>query len=492
MDETNRLIRQRIEKFEMLKKDLDVARFPNGYRKDTDISRFIKLYKEMGNENFSDISTTHYMAGRIMAIRTFGKASFIHFQDFTGRLQAFFEKKRLGDSPYELFKRLDIGDIIGLWGSPVKTRTGELTLYVDGFELLTKSFRPLPEKWHGLRDIETRYRQRYVDLIVSPKVKETFLIRNRIIRRFRSYMDEKGFIEIETPMMHPIPGGATAKPFITHHNALGMDLYLRIAPELYLKRLIVGGFEKVYELNRNFRNEGISTKHNPEFTMMEFYMAYADFSDLMNFTENMISSITRDILGGEVIEYQGVKIDLSPPWKRYTFKDAIVKIGGVPKDVLDDKKSATDFCRKRGIDLEGNESPGEIEMLIFDETTEPRLEGPVFITEYPVDISPLSRRSDDDPAIADRFELYIAGKEIANAFSELNDPIDQRRRFLNQMKQKDGPSEIDEDFVRALEYGMPPTAGEGIGIDRLVMLLTDSPSIRDVILFPVLRKGDVC
>jgi len=492
LDETNRLIRQRIEKFEMLKKDLDVAHFPNGYRKDTDISRFIKLYKEMGNEDFSDISTTHYMAGRIMAIRTFGKASFIHFQDFTGRLQAFFEKKRLGDSPYELFKRLDIGDIIGLWGSPIKTRTGELTLYVDGFELLTKSFRPLPEKWHGLRDIETRYRQRYVDLIVSPKVKEAFLIRNRIIRRFRSYMDEKGFIEVETPMMHPIPGGATAKPFITHHNALGMDLYLRIAPELYLKRLIVGGFEKVYELNRNFRNEGISTKHNPEFTMMEFYMAYADFSDLMNFTENMISSITRDILGEEVIEYQGAKIDLTPPWKRYTFKDAIVEIGGVPKDVLDDKKSAIDFCRKRGINLEGNESPGEIEMLIFDKTTESRLKGPVFITEYPVDISPLSRRSDDDPAIADRFELYIAGKEIANAFSELNDPIDQRRRFLNQMKQKDGPPEIDEDFIRALEYGMPPTAGEGIGIDRLVMLLTDSPSIRDVILFPVLRKGDVC
>ncbi|MCD6570778.1 MAG: lysine--tRNA ligase [Deltaproteobacteria bacterium] len=491
MDDTNRLIRQRIEKFDMLKKDLGVAHFPNRYRKDTDISEFIGLYKERDSEDLSKVSTTHYMAGRIMAIRKFGKASFIHFQDFTGRLQAFFEKAKICDHPYEVFKRLDIGDIIGLWGSPIKTRTGELTLYVNGFELLTKSLRPLPEKWHGLRDIETRYRQRYVDLIVSPKVKETFLIRSRIIQGLRSYMDAKGFIEIETPMMHPIPGGATARPFITHHNTLDMDLYLRIAPELYLKRLIVGGFEKVYELNRNFRNEGISTKHNPEFTMMEFYMAYADFSDLMTFTEDMIFSITRDILGEDAIVYQGTKINLRPPWKRNTFRDAIVEIGGVPEKVLDDKAGAIDFCKKRGIELSGDESLGGIEMLIFDETTESKLTGPVFITAYPTEVSPLSRKSDEDPSIADRFELYIAGNEIANAFSELNDPVDQRRRFLEQMKQKDAPPEIDEDFIRALEYGMPPTAGEGIGIDRLVMLLTDSPSIRDVILFPVLRKGDV-
>jgi len=426
-----------------------------------------------------------------MAVRSFGKASFIHFQDGTGKLQAFFEKAKVGQEAYALFKKLDVGDIIGLWGTPVKTRTGEISLYVQGFELLTKSFRPLPEKWHGLKDVETRYRQRYVDLTMSPEVKETFLMRSKIISAMRSYMDARGFIEVETPMMQSIAGGATAKPFVTHHNAFDMELFLRIAPELYLKRLIVGGFERVYEINRNFRNEGISTRHNPEFTMMEFYMAYADYTDLMTFTEEMVASIAQQVLGKTTITYQGQVVDLSPPWQRFTLKEATVEIGGVRPDVMEDRNLATAYCKELGIEIEGDESLGELQLILFEETTEDKLTGPVFITSYPTDVSPLSRMNNDDPSIVDRFELFITGREIANAFSELNDPFDQKERFVEQIKKKEGPSELDEDYVRALEYGMPPTAGEGIGIDRLIMLLTDSPSIRDVILFPLLRKGEL-
>ena len=396
----------------------------------------------------------------------------------------------LGTDAYDLFKKLDIGDIIGLWGTPVKTRTGELSVYVQGFELLTKSFRPLPEKWHGLKDVETRYRQRYVDLVVSRRSgRHSSPDQDR--NGHRQYMDSHSFLEVETPMMQSIPGGATAKPFSTHHNALDMDLYLRIAPELYLKRLIVGGFERVYEINRNFRNEGIDTRHNPEFTMMEFYMAYADYVDLMAFTENMVANIAQEVLGKTAVTYQGIPLDFAPPWQRYTLKDATREIGGVPAEVLEDADKARAFCKSREIEIEGNELLGDLQLAIFEATTEDKLMGPVFITTYPCrGVAPVPRRNNDDPTVVDRFELYIAGREIANAFSELNDPFDQRERFVEQVRKKEGPSEVDEDYLRALEYGMPPTAGEGIGIDRLVMLLTDSPSIRDVILFPLLRKGD--
>ena len=491
VEDLNPLIRQRIEKFEQLKLESGVKHFPNTYRKDTDISAFISVYKDRSTEKLHEITTIHYLAGRIMAARKFGKASFIHFLDHTGKLQAFFEEAKLGKEAYDLFKKLDIGDIIGLWGTPVKTRTGELSVYVSGFELLTKSFRPMPEKWHGLKDVETRYRQRYVDLFVSDEVKETFLKRTKIITALRRYMDSHSFIEVETPMMQSIPGGATAKPFLTHHNALDMDLYLRIAPELYLKRLIVGGFERVYELNRNFRNEGISTRHNPEFTMMEFYMAYADYTDLMAFTEEMISKVAKEVLGTTIIPYQGATIDLTPPWKRYTLKAAAYEVGGVEAAVMEDLSRAKAFCKNAGIELAGNESLGDLQLIIFEATAEEKLMEPTFITSYPTEVSPLSRRNNDDPGIVDRFELYITGREIANAFSELNDPFDQKERFVEQVRNKtQGSSEVDEDYIRALEYGMPPAAGEGIGIDRLVMLLTDSPSIRDVILFPLLRKGE--
>ncbi|HBG46597.1 MAG TPA: lysine--tRNA ligase [Deltaproteobacteria bacterium] len=432
------------------------------------------------------------VAGRIMGKRDFGKASFVHIQDRTGRIQAYMKKDLLGEEGYNLFRLCDMGDIVGVEGSLFRTKTGELTIEAAGLRLLAKGLHPLPEKWHGLTDVEARYRQRYLDLMVNPEVKEVFVKRSRIIKGIRDFLTKKEFMEVETPMLQPIPGGATARPFKTYHNALQMELFMRIAPELYLKRLIVAGLERVFEINRNFRNEGISTQHNPEFTMLEFYLAYSTFEDLMDLTEDMISSLALEITGSMKVTYQGTELDFTPPWTRISVREAILKYSDATVDIFADKDKAVQFSKKIGLSIPEGLSHGKVLTEIFEEVAEPRFIQPTFITLYPLDVSPLSRKNSKDPAIVDRFELMVAGREIANAFSELNDPIDQRERFVAQLKEKAAGDaeahEMDDDFVRALEYGMPPTAGEGIGIDRLVMLLTDSPSIRDVILFPQLRK----
>jgi lysyl-tRNA synthetase class 2 len=405
-------------------------------------------------------------------------------------------KNELAQEDFDFFKKfIDIGDIIGVKGRLIKTKTGEITILVKSFKLLTKALRPLPEKYHGLKDTELRYRMRYVDLIMNPKVRELFRLRTQIIQYIRDYFISQGFLEVETPMMHPIAGGAAAKPFITYHNALDMNLYLRIAPELYLKRLIVGGFNKVFELNRNFRNEGVSSRHNPEFTMLEFYEAYATYEDLMKRTEELFYGLALEITGSPKITYQGQEIDFTPPWKRIEFLEALIELGGVPREVLFEKEKLIKFAKEKGIELNLKDPRiGKWWTKLFEELVEPKLIQPTFVIKFPVEVSPLARRSDEDPDFAERFELYIAGKEVANAFSELNDPRDQRKRFEEQLKlreiDEEIPPEIDEDFIRALEYGMPPCAGEGIGIDRVVMLFTDSPSIREVILFPHLRKKE--
>jgi lysyl-tRNA synthetase class 2 len=442
--------------------------------------------KEQLEQNKVEIT----IAGRIVAMRSFGKAGFGHIQDGSGRIQVYFQKNTLGEDRYALFKKLDIGDFIGIKGFLFRTKTNELTIEMEAFTLLSKSLRPLPEKWHGLTDVELRYRMRYVDLIVNPEVKKVFVQRTRIVQAIRSFLNARGYLEVETPMMQTIPGGATAKPFKTHHNALDMDLYLRIAPELYLKRLLVGGFERVYEINRNFRNEGISTRHNPEFTMLEFYTAYADYRYLIDLTEEMVSTVALEVLGTTEVEYEGHTINLKAPWKRITYRDSL-RQAGVPEDVLLDPDKARDHARKLGAKLKGGEPLGKIWNELFEALVEPNLIQPTFITDYPTDISPLSKKCDDNPDFVERFELFVAGRELANAFSELNDPVDQKERFQKQVSEREAGDEeahqMDEDFIRALEYGMPPAAGEGIGIDRLVMLLTDSPSIRDVILFPQMR-----
>ncbi|HQM90991.1 MAG TPA: lysine--tRNA ligase [Syntrophales bacterium] len=451
-------------------------------------------FGQMDNEALEKVTERFAIAGRVMAIRNFGKGAFVAIQDRKGRIQAFIRKDRLGDELFALFKTIDVGDIVHLAGRVIKTRTGELTVEAESLRLLTKCLRPLPEKWHGLTDVEIRYRQRYLDLVVNPKVKDVFEARSRIIRFIRTFLHDRDFLEVETPMMQPMAGGAMAKPFKTHHNALGQDLYLRIAPELYLKRLVVGGMERVFELNRNFRNEGVSTLHNPEFTMIEFYMAYATYEDLMTLTEEMITSLVRDLFGTLKIAYQGTELDFTPPWRRVSVREALVRYAGLDPASLEDRDKALREAAKRGLLFEDREPLGKILMAIFDETVEEKLIQPTFVTGYPLEVSPLSRKNTQNPEIVDRFELYIHGREIANAFSELNDPADQKNRFLMQLEQREAGDEeahgMDEDYIRALEYGMPPTAGEGIGIDRLVMLLTDSPSIRDVILFPHLRRRE--
>ncbi|CCQ93407.1 lysyl-tRNA synthetase [[Clostridium] ultunense Esp] len=448
-------------------------------------------YDEKANEELESLSIEVAVAGRIMTKRVQGKAGFAHLQDLTGRIQIYVRLDRVGESAYKAFTLSDLGDIVGVRGTVFKTRTGETTIKVDEFTFLTKSLRPLPDKFHGLKDIETRYRKRYIDLIVNPEVKETFLIRSRIVSAMRRYLDKEGYIEVETPTLHAIAGGAAARPFITYHNALEMQMFLRIAIELHLKRLIVGGMEKVYEIGRVYRNEGISTRHNPEFTMLELYEAYADFHDIMTLTENLIAYITNEVKGTLQIEYQGNWVDLSTPWKRAHMVDLIHEVTGVNFWNKMSDEEAHRLAREYGVEVEERMTFGHIVNEFFEQKVEHTLIQPVFVYGHPVEISPLAKKNEKDPRFTDRFELFIVGREHANAFSELNDPIDQRQRFLEQLKEREAGNEeahmMDEDFLEALEIGMPPTGGLGIGVDRLVMLLTNSPSIRDVLLFPLMR-----
>lgn len=487
-EETNEYREARLKKLNELK-EAGVDPWGRAFEAADHAADLLDKYDTTSKEDLEASPVQCSLAGRLVAIRKFGKASFAHLQDSSGKIQCYFKKDILSEK-YDIFKKCDIGDIIGLSGKLFRTNTGELTVEAKDFTFLTKSLLPLPEKWHGLTDIETRYRQRYVDLIVNPSVKETFKKRSVIIKALRDFLEEHSFIEVETPMMHPIPGGAAAKPFVTHHNSLGMDLFLRIAPELYLKRLLVGGYERVYELNRSFRNEGISTRHNPEFSMLEFYIAYRDYNFLMDFTEQMLSAVAKKATGSMKVPYGEHEIDLTPPWPRVPMLSAMQE-KGVPKEVFDDADKALAWAKGQGMQIAPGASHGKVIDEIFSELVEPGLIQPTFIIDYPVELSPLAKRKPDDPTLVERFELFITGRELANAFSELNDPLDQRERFARQVEARDKGDEethpMDEDFVRALEHGMPPAAGEGIGVDRLVMLLTNSHSIRDVILFPQLK-----
>ncbi|MBF0508720.1 MAG: lysine--tRNA ligase [Deltaproteobacteria bacterium] len=490
MPEDNQLTARRKEKIDILK-SAGLNMFPNDFKPQ---HRAVEVCTGFGDKTSQELEESSFhvkLAGRIMSRRDFGKASFFHIQDDTGQIQAYIKKTDVPEQTFELYRLLDLGDIVGLAGRVFKTKTGELTIVVSELKLLVKSVLPLPEKFHGLTDKELRYRQRYLDLIVNKEVRDVFVTRNRIIAEVRNYLNDHGFLEVETPMMQPIPGGATAKPFKTFHNALGMELFLRIAPELYLKRLVVGGFHRVYELNRNFRNEGLSLQHNPEFTMLEFYQAFATYEDLMSFTEGLVCQVAQKVIGRLVITYQGKEVDLTPPWKRIPLLEAVQTIGGAPPEALMDVTGLRRYARDQALAINETEGYGKTLAKIFDLAVEPKLINPTFITGYPTEISPLARKNEQNPEITDRFELFAVGREMANGFSELNDPEDQRRRFEGQLEEfKAGDEEahqMDEDYIRALEYGLPPTAGEGIGIDRLVMLLTDSPSIRDVILFPHMR-----
>ena len=489
MEEYNEVIKQRIKTIEDIR-EMQVDPYSSKpYKVEHMAEELTGKYSAASAEELESNEIKCSIAGRLVALRSFGKAAFAHVQDSSGKIQVFFQKDKLGDG-FKLFKKLNIGDIIGLSGTLFRTKTNELTINIESYRLLTKAVRPLPEKWHGLTDIETRYRQRYVDLIVNPQVRNTFRTRSRIIRCLREFLDAKEFMEVETPMMQPIPGGATARPFKTHHNALGLDLFLRIAPELYLKRLLVGGFERVYEINRNFRNEGISTRHNPEFTMVEFYMAYADYAEMMDLMEEIITNVVKETLGTLTIKYGDHEIDLTPPWPRIRMVEALLE-AGMPEEALSDLAEAKKWAAGKGVKLDDVPSLGKALDEIFSELIEPSLIQPTFVIDHPVELSPLAKRKNDEPHLVERFELFIAAREIANAFSELNDPFEQKNRFHDQVADREkGDDEahlMDEDFVRALEYGMPPAAGAGIGIDRLVMLLTDAPSIRDVILFPQLK-----
>ena len=484
MLDENHLIKIRKEKLEELKKQgknpFEITKYNRTHTSEDVKNNFDKLEGK-------DVS----IAGRIIAKRIMGKASFCHIQDMQGKIQSYVSINDLGEENYSEFKTYDIGDIIGITGFVFKTRTEEISVHAKKVVLLTKSLRPLPEKFHGLKDTELRYRQRYVDLIMNPEVKETFLLRTKIIKEIRRILDSKGYTEVDTPILNTIAGGAAARPFITHHNTLDMDMYLRIANELYLKRLIVGGFDKVYEMGRMFRNEGISIKHNPEFTNIELYSAYEDYNDMMNITEEIISTVAQNVLGTTKITYQGIPIDLTPGWKRITMIDSIKEVTGIDFNTINSDEEACEVIRKLGIDFEGKITRGEAINLVFEEKVEETLIQPTFIYDYPIEICPLTKKKPSDPRLTERFEIFIGGREYGNAYSELNDPIDQYERFLDQVRQKNEGNEeandMDEDFVQALEYGMPPTGGLGIGVDRLIMLLTDSASIRDVLLFPTMK-----
>ncbi len=491
MDKESQLLQVRKEKIKELKKN-GINLYPNDFKPSCSMETLKEIITKKP-DTLGEKGDQFSMAGRMMAINKMGKSSFVRFKDGSDQFQIYLQKNILGDEIYSLFKKLDIGDFIGVKGPLFQTRTGEWTILAKEFRLISKTIRPLPEKFHGIKDPEKRYRQRYLDLVTNEDTRQIFLKRSKIVASMRKFFEEKGFMEVETPMMQPLPGGAEATPFKTWHNALGMELFLRIAPELYLKRLVVGGFEKVFEINRNFRNEGVSTRHNPEFTMVEFYQAYADYEELMDLTEDMFESIVTQVSDSTTIEYQGQAIDFKKGWQRIPIIESLTKIGKIDSAIINNTKSLLNFAQEKNIKITKKDRHGKILTKLFDTLVEPKLIQPTFITGYPVEVSPLSRKNDDNPELTDRFELFIAGREIANGFSEINDPEDQYNRFLSQVRQRDeGNSEahiMDSEYVEALEYGMPPTAGEGIGIDRLVMLLTNSASIREVILFPHMKKN---
>jgi lysyl-tRNA synthetase class 2 len=491
-EDENRLIAERRAKLQALR-EAGLA-FPNDFRPNTTAAALAERFRDADREALESVEDTFAVAGRMMAKRVMGKLAFVRLQDGSGSIQLMLQRDSLPEGVFQAFKQWDVGDIIAATGRIVRTNKGELSVDAGSLRLLTKSLRPLPEKFHGLQDTETRYRRRYVDLIMNEDSRAVFRTRSRIISYIRAFMEAPGreFLEVETPMMHPIPGGATARPFVTHHNALDLEMYLRVAPELYLKRLTVGGFERVYEINRNFRNEGVSTRHNPEFTMLEFYWAYADVNDLMDLTEEMLRGLTESVLGGTSVEYQGETIDFGHPFRRLTVEGAVREYNPELAEAdLWDVDTLRAALASKDAHVDDSWGPGKLLTELYEVTVERQLTQPTFMTAYPTEVSPLSRRNDADPRVTDRFELIVAGNEIANGFSELNDAEDQAERFQAQVANKEAGDleamHFDADYVRALEYGMPPTAGEGVGIDRLVMLLTDSPSIRDVLLFPYMR-----
>jgi len=490
-EELSELLQIRRGKLDELRA-LGVDPFGRKFERTHQAKDILDAYQAATKEELEEQSVEVSLAGRIMQKRGMGKASFAHIQDLSGKIQIYVRQDTVEASKYQAFDLLDLGDIVGVKGTVFKTKTGETSVKVLELEVLTKSLLPLPEKYHGLKDVELRYRQRYVDLIMNPDVQQTFVSRSRIIQSMRRYLDARGYLEVETPTLHAIAGGASARPFITHHNALDMQLYMRIAIELHLKRLIVGGLEKVYEIGRVYRNEGISTRHNPEFTMIELYEAYADYKDIMALTENLIAHIAQEVLGTTTITYQGTEVNLAPPWRRVTMVDLVKEVTGVDFNVEMTDEEAHALAKEHNVAVEPHMTFGHIVNAFFETFCEHTLIQPTFVTGHPVAISPLAKKSDADPRFTDRFELFIVAREHANAFTELNDPIDQRERFEAQLVERehgnDEAHEMDEDFIRALEYGMPPTGGLGIGIDRLVMLLTDAPSIRDVLLFPLMRE----
>jgi lysyl-tRNA synthetase class 2 len=495
-DRESDLLRQRRANFDELAR-LGVAPYPHQFQRTHTIAELVAAHGARNKEELETAAVETRTAGRILAIRSFGKANFLVISDGREKIQVYVRQDSMPERDFAIFKLLDFGDYVGTEGKLFRTRTNELTIHASKIEFLVKCFEPLPEKWHGLSDVEIRYRQRYLDLIVNPDSRRIFEVRSRVLAAIRNFLNARGYLEVETPMMQPIAGGALARPFVTHHNALDMQLFLRIAPELYLKRLVVGGLERVYEINRNFRNEGISTQHNPEFTMLEFYQAYSDYRELMVMTEEMLSACAREAIGTDEITFGEHRISLAPPYKRVSLREgariaASERLGAAVTDAdLRQKDAAAAIARRLHIDLQPSWGPGKIATEIFERLNEDALVQPTFVYDFPTEVSPLSKQRPDDLETVERFELYVGGFEVANAFSELNDPAEQRRRFEAQLTDRAaGDAEahaMDEDYIRALEYGLPPTAGEGVGIDRLVMLLTNSPSIRDVILFPLMR-----